>query len=252
MKNIKYILLLFLTVMLFASGCDSKKESTDKPASDTIKKDNTVAPGNDKGTGASEDETVSAGTVSGITYDVKDLLKILIFDGKFVAGVRWQDKNGENAVILSETDEKVKKGKGGNEDDWRSKELYGYHFIIKDGSAEELWKVQDFVKDCQFDITMEHMKKSLTVTDLDSNGIAETAFIYKLTCRSDVSPADMKLIMHEGKEKYAIRGEMEISLPNGDEYGGKMNPDKSFSKAPESFLKYAKKHWEQFKTERYD
>ncbi|MCI0472256.1 MAG: hypothetical protein L0Y76_01590, partial [Ignavibacteria bacterium] len=246
----RYILLLFMTVILFVSGCDSKKEATDKPASDTVKKDSTVTP--DNGTGASTEETASSGTISGITYDVKDLLRTLLFDGKFVAGVSWQDKNGKNAVILSETDEKVKKGKGEYEDDRRSKELYGYHFIIKDGVAEELWKVQDFIKDCEFDVTIEHIKKSLTVTDLDSNGTAETTFIYKLTCRSDVSPADMKLIMHEGKEKYAIRGEMEISLPNGDEYGGKMNPDKSFSKAPESFLKYAKKQWEQLKTERFE
>jgi len=249
----KYSLLLFLSALLISvSGCGSKKETTDKPATDTAKKNTTVVPENDKGTGASSNDTLSSGTISGLSYDVKDFLKSLIFDGKFVAGVQWQDKNGKNAVILSETDEKVKKGKGEYEDDWRSKELFGYHFIIKDGPAEELWKVQDFVKDCQFDITMEHMKKSLKVTDLDSNGIAETTFIYKLTCRSDVSPADMKLIMHEGKEKYAIRGEMEISLPNGEEYGGKMNVDKSFNKAPDAFLKYAKKHWDQFKTERFD
>jgi hypothetical protein len=244
-------LLLITAVFIFLSGCGSKKDTTDKPASDTAKKNTAVVTENDKGTGASN-ENVSDGKITDIMYDVKDYLKTLIFDGKFAAGVQWKDINGQNVVVLSESDEKVKKGKGEYDDDKRSKELYGYHFIIKDGTAEELWKVQDFVKDCQFDITMEHMNKSLKVTDLDSNGIAETTFIYKLTCRSDVSPADMKLIMHEGKEKYAIRGEMEITLPNGEVYGGKMNADKSFKNAPESFLKFAKKHWEQFNAERFD
>jgi hypothetical protein len=250
MKN--SILLLISIILISVSGCGGKKEVPDKPASDSLKNNTAGTTGNDKKQETQVTETANTGKISDIMYDIKDYLKTLIFEGKYISGVQWKDKNGQNVIVLSESEVKVKKGKSQYDSDKKSKQLYGYHFLIKEGNAEELWKVQDFVNDCEFDLTLEHLKKSLTVTDLDSNGIAESTFLYRLTCRSDVSPCDMKLIMHEGKEKYALRGEMEITFENGDNFGGKMNTDKSFDKAPAAFLKYAKKQWEQFKNDKFD
>ena len=58
----------------------------------------------------------------------------------------------------------------------------------------------------------EFIKNAAVVTDLDQDGIAETTVQYKLACRSDVSPALMKLVMHEGETKYAHR---KIKAGNG-------------------------------------
>lgn len=136
-----------------------------------------------------------------------------------------------------------KEGQNGTE---LSKELYGYHFIMDGSDGEELWKIQDFVKDCEFDLTLSYIPESLTVTDLDNNGIAESTFMYNLSCKSDVSPDDLKLMMHEGKNKYALRG---YTLLTG--IGGDYKVDKAFDDAPESFLDYAKKQWEKFKSFEY-
>jgi hypothetical protein len=59
----------------------------------------------------------------------------------------------------------------------------------------------------------------------------------------------MKLIMHEGVTKYAIRGTMLLETPQGS-YGDEMKVDASFDGAPKEFLPYAKDEWNKFKTEK--
>ena len=63
---------------------------------------------------------------------------------------------------------------------------------------------------------------------------------------SDVSPLGYKLMMHEGKDKFAIRGTQKVVYEGVDPYGGETNIDKSFDSAPEGFLDYAKKEWKKF------
>ncbi len=83
------------------------------------------------------------------------------------------------------------------------------------------------------------------VTDLDSNGIAETWFIYTTACKSDVSARTMKLVMHQQNKKYIIRGTSQPAKNMIDEeYGGKYNPDSAFKSLPQKFQVFAKKLWQ--------
>jgi len=247
MKN-NLLIILLISLFLFA-GCSKnnpplseKKEAKD---SSTVNVNE-----NREGAGAETGEN-SDGTISGLKYDVKDIAGKLLFDGNIVAGAQWKDSKGLNAVIITETRETEKKRQGGERT--LSKKLLGYGFIIGDnGNSEEVWKINDLVENCDFDLTLSYIEKSLSVTDLNKNGIAETTFLYKLTCRSDVSPCDLKLMMHEGKEKYAIRGTMIVKLPNEGPYGGDMKVDKSFNDAPKEFLDYAKQQWKKFQEEKFN
>lgn len=194
----------------------------------------------------------SAGSVKGIddlSYDVSTIPKDLDYEGKIVAGARWKDLNGQNYLIITETDARKKKGKF--EDFAWDKELYAYQYVSGNDGNKLLWKVQDFVKDCEFDITLKFIKNSLTVTDLNDNGIAESTFLYQMSCKSDVSPDDMKLIMHENDKKYAIRGFMNLNVQGKRMQDGKMVVDKSFDDAPAGFLDYAKNEWKKFGTQSY-
>ena len=112
-----------------------------------------------------------------------------------------------------------------------------------------MWKINDFVKDCPVDLTLEYIDRSLVITDLDKNGIGESSFLYKMSCKGDVSSDDMKLIMHEDKNKYAIRGSMDLKMNGQELEKGSMKTDPSFDKAPPEFLEYARKQWNIFKTE---
>jgi hypothetical protein len=113
-----------------------------------------------------------------------------------------------------------------------------------------LWKTNDFVKECPVDVTLEYMPKSISITDLNKNGIAESIFIYRMSCKGDVSADDMKLLMHEGDTKYAIRGTMNLFINGEESEKGSMTVDASFDKAPKEFLEFAKAEWKKFQTEK--
>ena len=105
----------------------------------------------------------------------------------------WTDGEGEHRLVLSRSESR------GDLD------LYGQHFLRGvDGKWTALWQVHDFVHACEVDSTAEFFG-DIEVTDLDTDGIAETSFAYLVSCKGDISPHTLKLLMHEGKTKYAIR-----------------------------------------------
>lgn len=181
--------------------------------------------------------------IGNVQYAITGIPGEIKYQGTIIAMAKWKDALGDNVVFVTETSEVTS-------EDSRSKELFGYHYIIDKDGVEQLWKINDFVKDCPLDLTLRYMDRSLEITDLDSNGTAESSFLYRLACKGDVSSDDMKLLMHEGKEKYAIRGIMDITL-NGEPFQkGEMNIDPSYKNAPEVFSEYSKARWDKFKTDR--
>lgn len=174
-----------------------------------------------------------------LTFDAKKLPEEVSVKGKIVRGESWKDLLGENLLILTQTDEArtPKPTDPDSKDDY----LYGYHFVKKEGKFVQIWMIQDFVKDCSFDIYCEYILPSVAVVDMNKNGIAETSFMYKVVCRSDVSPAGLKLIMHEGTKKYAIRG---TTLYTG--IGGEKTIDVSFKTADKALQDFANQQWKKY------
>jgi hypothetical protein len=178
-----------------------------------------------------------------LTFDknntsLKDSIKGKIIDGTF-----FKDAEGESTVLLTET-ENLYKGSTQN------KSIYAYCFTKKSDAFIKKWVVQDNIEACDFDATCEFFPGSLAATDIDSNHIAEVSFIYKLSCRSDVSPDGKKLIMYQGADKFAIRGTTILQTPAGKE-GGDKKIDASFNSAPKVLLEYANKQWNKFGFEKY-
>jgi len=247
----KKIIIAF-AFLVFLSSCskeDKRISAGDVTKSDTVTKSVTSA---DSLKTDIKEQNVPEEGLKDVEYKITDIPKDLKYTGKIKASAKWKDNNGENYIIITETDEKETPNKQYPGERFASKELYGYNYTINNGQSKLLWKIQDFEKDCEFDLTLEYIKNSLTITDLNNNGIAETSFLYILTCRSDVSPCGLKLLMHEGETKYAIRGTTIIRLPNVEPYGGEMTIDNSFYKAPSGFLDFAKKRWNTFKVEKID
>lgn len=244
MRKIFSIIIVFTLAVAFTACLDKEKpqenttSETTEQNTDANNPSNTAA-GNEAPSGTTDDIKDLKYGVSSIPSSVKD------YKGTPVAGATWTDANGENVVLVTETSVDEKPGPYGH---LLSKELYAYHYIMKDGSGDELWKIQDFVNDCDFDLALSYVPESLSITDLDGDGIAESTFMYNLSCKSDVTPDDLKLMMHENKNKYALRGYTYIKSING---GGDYKVDKAFNDAPASFLEYAKKQWEKFKNFEY-
>lgn len=65
------------------------------------------------------------------------------------------------------------------------------------------------------------------MTDINNNGIVEVSVPYYLGCRGDVSYDEMKVVMYEGQQKFAVRGNSAICNAKTDQpvdatgyYGG--------------------------------
>lgn len=192
-----------------------------------------------------------------LAFDPKALPAEIRYKGEVVAGARWRDKNGENLLLLCATGSFKSpvppNSKENPYEDWGwAAELHGYHYVKAREQYTLLWKLFDTVKICPFDLDAAFLPNSLTITDLDNNGIAETTFLYKLGCRSDVSPVQLKLIMHEGKAKYAIRGKTRVRIGGPDEkVGGQQTVDPAFDRAPKVFLDHALQQWNAFVEEKF-
>ncbi|HOH38001.1 MAG TPA: hypothetical protein PK419_11025 [Spirochaetota bacterium] len=192
--------------------------------------------------------------------------------GKIILSQSWNDKNGENILIISINgphEEKTIKITEGE----RYAEIYACQFIREKDQYNLLWKIKDFERHCPFDLWVGILPDSTTITDLDNDQITETTIIYKLTSRSDVSPSRMKLIMHENESKMALRGTMIVLSQNPDFDINRFEPDLSkidlskikkddqyiikhgryenaddFINYPKEFYEYARKQWLNFVT----
>lgn len=222
------------SVMALLTACNGG----DKNVSDKVS--NTDSSNQQKQSG---DTTVSKNQFKLMGFDkantpLKDSLKGTIADG-----ADWVDAEGEHTVVLVQTDNKMV-------NDMQSQRIYAYCFKKEAGAWKPTWQVKDGISDCEVDATCMIFPGSLSVSDADSNGVAEVSFLYHLSCKGDVSPDEKKLIMYEGLNKYAIRGSTIIQFPNGRE-GGQKNIDPSFTKAPRALLDHANKRWEMFGLMKY-
>lgn len=118
--------------------------------------------------------------------------------------VRFTDTNGRNVVVLSV------RGSG------RTVTLTADHVLVAaNGTRRVLRHVQDGVSACDFDVTAGFLPGSLKVADRNADGLGEVTFAYDTACRSDVSPATLKLLVLQNGSKYILRGETDMSFAGG-------------------------------------
>jgi hypothetical protein len=173
------------------------------------------------------------------------LPRAMAHQGTPLVAKRWTDRLGENTLVLTQTGKRRARACEFGEDVCSDAEVYAYHYVRKGATTSLLWRTTDFVRGCSFDLYAGYLPESVAITDLDGDGVAESSFMYLLACRSDVSPATLKLIMHEGAQKYAARG---TSRPRGAPEGGEMRLDDAFSRASRSFASFAGEQWRRFRS----
>lgn len=155
--------------------------------------------------------------------------------GKFITALAWNDKYGRNALVIGKA-----RSKHG---DQVTERLVADYMVWEGDSWTSQRKFREVVAKCEFDITLVPQTGKWSITDLDSNGVAEVTFAYHTGCRSDVSPITHKVLIFTsdgkgGTAKYALRGYTLI-----DKVGGTFKVDSAFKSAPSAFLAHAKKAW---------
>ncbi|OYT73593.1 MAG: hypothetical protein CFK52_01345 [Chloracidobacterium sp. CP2_5A] len=189
-----------------------------------------------------DEQKLTVTPVKTVPPSLRGLLK-----GRFQQGFRWDDLNGDNWLLLTQTGafpSPGRKRRTNAPEEFRQAELYACRFVNASGVFSKAWQIADFVRECPLDVTAEFIFPATEVTDLDGNGIAEAWVMYKTACRGDVSPATLKIIMYEGNQKYALRGSARIELPDFAE-GGDKSPDAAL-RANQAFFQHAERKWKRF------
>ncbi|AHJ95890.1 M949_RS01915 family surface polysaccharide biosynthesis protein [Hymenobacter swuensis] len=188
--------------------------------------------------------------------------------GRVLELKQWRDKNGLNLLVLTRSPVRDDPPQPDGPEEAQSVDMYARQYVQRAGQWQELWHLQDGVAGCPFDLGLGPVPGATAVTDLDDDGLTETTLLYSLTCTSDVSPATLKLIMHEGAAKYALRGYTVVqydSIPASERrpanaccldtisaarlevhyelFGGRYENEKDFRKAPPAFLRFARQEW---------
>jgi hypothetical protein len=180
-----------------------------------------------------------------VTADVSSLLPVPN-SFQLKEAQKWNDQLGENWLLLYET------GVFGNKKmQTSSAKLSAVLYLKTDTGFVQQWTLNDFVNECEVDVVCEFYKNHLSVTDLNKNGIAEVVMVYALSCRGDVSPNEKKLILYEGKQKYALRG-TELMILQKDTIGGSITADAKFAELSSEIQQFAKNHWQKFGLQKYN
>ncbi|MFZ1263871.1 MAG: hypothetical protein WAT34_10225 [Chitinophagaceae bacterium] len=252
----RVLILACFAFSLFSCNSSSKKKDPNRAMDDTARMDNPVAP------------TPPIVPIVPEKITVADIPSGINVKGKVLEVWRWNDNLGENILITSYVTPYADKGKNEYGEEGQTAELHAFQYARKEGDYLPIWVLNDSEKSCPFDITCDFIKGSTTITDLDKDGIAETKVQYSVACRSDVSPATMKLIMCENGITYALRGSMwlryspevkfmvtekDVNLESTpklkDEMEellrtfGRYENEKEFADAPSQFLPFARSEW---------
>jgi hypothetical protein len=167
------------------------------------------------------------------------LQKFITDDSIIEKALQFDDKNGKNYLIITTLLNRS--------DEWASKTILAKHYIKKgENNFELIRQITDSEVHCEFDNELHFLDKSLIISDLDKNNYAEITFMYKVGCRSDVSPITLKLMVIENGNKAAIRGK---TLPRGFDFKKEKNADAAFLKLPKSIQDQANKLWDKFTPE---
>lgn len=166
--------------------------------------------------------------------------------GSLVQGIHFTDGHGDGLVILTESGTIEEIDEYGYE--VKSKDIYAYGYRLVEGEAHFMWRITDFTRLCDLDgFVADFITEGLTITDLDNNSIAEIWIPYVLSCRGDIGPMTMKIIMYEGAQKYAVRGETRARIFENEYAGGECTLDNSFTSASPEFSTFARQLWDNHK-----
>lgn len=176
-----------------------------------------------------------------VALDKKSIPKSIVYKGHIINAVQYTDSEGEHLMITTETGNIQDKGDETN--GFLKADLYAYNYLIKGNQQTLTWQMHDFTITCPVDTKAQYIPNTFAVTDLNKDGKAEVWLMYLTACRGDVSPASMKIIMHEGVKKYAVRGSNRVKITDKDYGGGEYTLDEAFKTGPVIFKQYALALW---------
>lgn len=110
------------------------------------------------------------------------------------------------------------------------------------GSWKKEWTINDKMDCKDLDLTADFIDSLTSISDMDANGLAESTIAYRLSCSGDIEPETVKVIMRQGKEKYAIRGLSVVKIEGAPTEGSTFAADPNL-KSKKVFYDYLVVIW---------
>jgi hypothetical protein len=141
----------------------------------------------------------------------------------------WIDDNGKHSLV-------IEKG--------ITKNSTGEHLSVKQVTGRNIdWVLNDYVNDCEVDISLDVIAKSIEISRDFSNGETTVLFAYRIGCIGGLDPVTVKYFAYKNGVKYSLRGEEHIIVENGS-YGGENPPiPDSNLRGDKPLLDYMLKKW---------
>ncbi|WP_426337236.1 M949_RS01915 family surface polysaccharide biosynthesis protein [Pseudoduganella sp. R-31] len=153
-----------------------------------------------------------------------------------VSLVRYSDSHGDHTLLLTERETAAKSRAG------KAINLAAMSFN-KNGARE--WIIRDGAE-CPAGSGAKptFFPNAAPVTDLNNDGTAEVTVAYSLTCGTESEPSEIKAIMRQGDDKYAMRGQALVFTSAQPVSGGTPKPDAALL-LPENaaFLDHLRNIW---------
>jgi hypothetical protein len=89
------------------------------------------------------------------------------------------------------------------------------------------WVIYDYVDCPNLDFDAAFLPNTTKVTDLDGDGVDEITVAYEILCRGGLDTDTVKVILRQGEQKLAIRGEVQLRIPGDNPTNGAPVPDKA-------------------------
>ena len=179
---------------------------------------------------------------------VKRLPRGVEVEGAIVEARSFSDATGEHLVVVSHTDEPTGQS---------------LHVVHLAHSGAEPWRivghVDDEVRDCKKEATLQLVPGALVVTDLDSDKHDEVSFAWVKSCRKELGPDALVLVLMEDDAKYTMHGSTVLMAKRRDgtaqqltESGPARPPiiDAALAKL-KPFATFATSAWEAWKVQLY-
>jgi len=172
--------------------------------------------------------------------NVNALPKEVSYSGYVVYSARWKDKAGEHVFIATETGVTNTTDSSGSI--LKNALFTAKHYLIND-STTLTWTESDSVMNCAHTLQAGFVQSQFNITDMDKDGVAEVWMMLKTACHSDVSPANLQLVIREREQRYTMIGTEKTRLSKNDVIGGEFTINNDFREGQELFLNKAKNVW---------
>lgn len=110
-----------------------------------------------------EQNSFSTYIVVDSVHDVAEIeQEVPPFNGRFFSSLSWNDKLGDNILIISES--------GAYEEGNGRKEIFVYHYVKRDSLYDVLWQMNDYVDGRGCDLDIQVINFFPLISDVDSMG----------------------------------------------------------------------------------